>query len=895
LNAPRFGYSDFVALEQQTIVNERTREFWAQKLEGASESRLPRWPEGMRPGGHEQKRGPEAQISPETLSGLKNLAQRCGVPLKSVLLAAHLKVMSLIHAQNDVVTGLICNGRPEEIDGEKIIGLFLNNVPLRQKLGEGTWRDLVQQTFASEQEIVPHRRFPLAEVKKLTGGRNLFETAFDFVHFHVYKQLQGCRSLDLTEGHYFEANNLTTYTTFMLDVTSTRLELHIDFDPKEICPGQVERMNGYYLNTLRAMAADPEASYLEFCPLSEAERAQLLLEFNQTDREYAADATLSELFERQAAANPKKIALTFGQVSLSYEDLNEGAACVARALADRNIKEQELVGLFVERSPEMVIGLLGILKAGGAYLPLDPSYPRERLTFMLQDSGTKLLLTQRALLDKIPPSTALAICIDDLCPGGKVTAPTPPPESTESESRAVMPDRLAYVIYTSGSTGRPKGVEVTQGAVINLLTSAAHTAGIDKTDHLLAVTTLSFDIAALELFMPLIIGASVTLASREQASDGSQLSALLRSCEPTVMQATPATWRLLIETGWQGNPKLRVFCGGEALKRELADELLARSREVWNFYGPTETTIWSAAWKVRPGEPIAIGRPLANTQMYILNAELNPVPVGAIGELHIGGAGLARGYLNREELTAQRFVSHPFSKQPGDRLYKTGDLARCTPDGTIYCLGRIDQQVKIRGFRIELGEVESALRQHDGIADAVVTARPDGLGENRLIAYLTSKNGPPSVPDLRDFMKGKLPVYMVPAQFVVLKEFPLTPNGKVDVRNLPSPENQINSGNGYVSPRNQEDQRIADIWREVLLVPRIGIDDNFFELGGDSLSATRAFSRTNQAFGTELTLREMLDRPTVRSLSDLVTHSRGTAGVCPPILPRSERRKRLAL
>ena len=888
LAAPRIGYRDFVQLERETVASQESRDFWRRKLDYAPAQVLPRWPKALREGGHEQKRGPEVQIDEQVLNGLKKLAQHAGVPLKTVLLAAHQRVMALMYGQDDVITGLICNGRPEELDGEKMVGLFLNNLPLRQSLGEGSWADLVRQTFTAEQEILPHRRFPLAEIKKLSGGQTLFETAFDFVHFHVLKQVQSCRGLDLAEGHYFEANNLTTYTTFMLDVTSTHLELHIDYDPNELCRQQIEFMNAYYLNTLRAMASDPSARFDTFSPLSETERKQMLSDWNCTEREYPGSGRISDLFQEQARQRPEAIALVCGNESLSYGELNRQAELLADGLRGLNLARAELVGICLERSPRMVIALLAVLKAGGAYLPLDPTYPAERVGFMLEDSQARLLLTERALMGVLPESSAQVICVEDI-----LTRSNAPPPGAAHRSKVEQTDSerpaLAYTIYTSGSTGKPKGVLVEQPAVINVLISAASTAGITAEDKLLAVTTLSFDIAGLEIFMPLLIGGQVILATREQAGDGSQLAALISSARPTLMQATPATWRLLIEAGWSGDKNLTVFCGGEALKPELADQLLARSKHVWNFYGPTETTIWSTAWKVAPQQGVVIGRPLANTKLYILDGKLRPVPIGTAGELHIGGAGLARGYLRRDELTAERFLSNPYSSDQGGRFYKTGDLARYLPDGNVECLGRLDHQVKIRGFRIELGEVESVLRQHAGIADAVVTARDDCFGEKRLVGYLISKNGPPSSAELRDFARTRLPLYMVPAQFVLLEQFPLTPNGKIDLRQLPAPEAVSAPQNNHVAPRNLDQQQLAGIWAEVLMLKQIGIDDDFFELGGDSLSATRAFARTNQAFGTNLTLREMLDRPTIRALSELVGRSKGTAPARPAIVPRSAR------
>lgn len=355
------------------------------------------------------------------------------------------------------------------------------------------------------------------------------------------------------------------------------------------------------------------------------------------------------------------------------------------------------------------------------------------------------------------------------------------------------------------------------------------------------------------------------------------------------MQGTPATWRLMIDAGWSGKKDLKVFCGGEALPPNLAEELIVRSQAVWNFYGPTETTIWSTAWKVMSGEPICIGRPLANTQAYILDSSSRPVPVGVVGELYLGGAGVARGYLGRPDLTAERFVPNPFSPDAGARLYRTGDLARYLPDGRIECLGRVDYQVKIRGFRIELGEIETALRAHDGIADALVSARTGTSGEKHLVGYVISKNGPPSVVELRDHIRTKLPAYMVPSHFVLLKQFPRTPNGKVDRGSLPPPEDARLSLRSYVAPRNTDEQVLAEIWQEVLTIKQIGIEDDFFELGGDSLSATRAFARINKTFGMALSLREILEHPTIQSLSELVAQSKGSAPKNREAIPRLPR------
>ena len=511
----------------------------------------------------------------------------------------------------------------------------------------------------------------------------------------------------------------------------------------------------------------------------------------------------------------------------------------------------------MERKADMVAGLLGILKAGAAYVPLDPSFPKERLGFMLNDAKVKILVTENSALLTLPATKAAIVCVDAL----------DYERSDDNESFRSQPGDLAYVIYTSGSTGKPKGVQITHGAVVNLLTSAGKTIAFKPEDKLLSVTTLSFDIAALEIFLPLISGGQLILASHQTAADATSLAGLIDSSRATVMQATPTTWRLLIESGWAGKKDLRILCGGEALTRSLADALSARAAELWNFYGPTETTIWSTAWKVIPDAPMAIGRPLANTQLYILDHQLQPVPVGVTGELHIGGLGLAQGYLKRPELTAEKFIANPFSPDETSRLYKTGDWARYQPDGTVECLGRIDQQVKIRGFRIEPGEIESALRQHEGVANALVTAREDASGEKRLVGYLVTRNGPPPVGELRDFIRAKLPAYMVPTHFVMLKDFPLTPNGKIDARRLPAPEEMAARSRSYVAPRDEHERALAEIWQEVLALRQIGADDDFFEMGADSLSATRAFARINRQFGINLPLRAIFENPTVARLA----------------------------
>ena len=459
--------------------------------------------------------------------------------------------------------------------------------------------------------------------------------------------------------------------------------------------------------------------------------------WNDTAADYPKDRCVHQLFEEQAKRTPDAVAAVFGDQSWTYRELNERANRTALRLRALGVGPEILAGIFVERSLEMLSGLLGILKAGGAYVPLDPDYPRDRLAFMVGDSGVKVLLTQKRLVDALPPHQAAVICLDDeefKIQDSKLDTPN-------SES-GVHPKPLAYVIYTSGSTGKPKGVQIQHGSLVNFLASMRRAPGLTENDTLLSVTTLSFDIAALEIFLPLTTGARVLLASRDDGSDGLLLANHIAAHRVTVMQATPVTWRVLLESGWEGSSRLKILCGGEALSPELAARLLPKCAELWNMYGPTETTGWSTIERVQPGKDgISIGRPIANTEIYIVDPRLEPVPAGVSGELLIGGDGVARGYLNRPELTAEKFIPHPFNTEPGARLYRTGDLARYRPDGSIECLGRMDHQVKIRGHRIELGEIESAMLALPGVRESVVVVRKDSSGEPTLVGYVTPKTG----------------------------------------------------------------------------------------------------------------------------------------------------------
>jgi amino acid adenylation domain-containing protein len=511
----------------------------------------------------------------------------------------------------------------------------------------------------------------------------------------------------------------------------------------------------------------------------------------------------------------------------------------------------------------MIVGLLGILEAGGAYLPLDPAYPAERLAFMLQDAGCPVLVTQARLRDVVPNPPARVVLLDD--PSDE------PPADHVDAAPSPAPDDLAYVIYTSGSTGRPKGVQIPHRALVNLLSAMSRDPGLTEGDVLLAVTTLSFDIAGLELFLPLIVGARLVLARREATMDGARLRELLAIHRVTVMQATPTTWRLLLDAGWRAPETFKILCGGEALSPELAERLVDSGAAVWNVYGPTETTIWSTLHRLSTTHgPVPIGRPIANTQLYVLDVHGEPVPIGVPGELYIGGRGVAHGYLNRAELTAERFVPDRFRPAAGGLLYRTGDLVRCRRDGTVEFLGRLDDQVKLRGFRIELGEIESVLLQHPDVQEATVVVREGPGSDKQLVGYVVAQR-PLTALELRDLLRQTLPDYMIPTAFVLLDRLPLTNNGKIDRRALPDPGRAMGTrATGRVEPTDELERLLVGIWEETLERSPIGIRDDFFDLGGHSLLAVRVFARLHKRLGHNLPLATLFQAPTIEALATLI-------------------------
>ena len=806
-------------------------------------------------------------LSKSLSESLTELSLREGATLFETLLAAFQTLLSRYTGQPDIVVGAIVPGR-EAAGTESLIGPFAHTVLLRTDVeSDPTFRELLWQVRDlsrrdREYQSMPFDRLVSELQPEREPSRNpLFQVLFSLTPTAPAAQLGW-------ETANFEVDGGTAKVDLQLEFSDREegVSGHFIYNTEIFDATTIDRMVDHFQTLLQGIVANPDQRLSRLPLLGQAERHQLLVEWNSTPSDYPRDRCVHQLFELQAERTPNATAVVFENERLTYSELNRRANQLAHYLTKLGVGPDVLVGILVERSLEMVVGLLGILKAGGAYVPLDPAYPRDRVAFMLEDSEVPVLLTQRHLLGSVPDSQAKVVVLDG---DWKEIAK----EEAGNPLNQVGAKNLAYVIYTSGSTGKPKGVQIPHRAVVNFLTSMSQRPGMTADDRLLAVTTLSFDIFGLEIYLPLSVGASFEIVSREVSSDGSRLLAKLAKSNATVMQATPATWRMLLEAGWKGDARLKILCGGEAISRKLADQLLQRVGALWNMYGPTETTIWSTTAKVEPGpNAVSIGQPIANTQLFILDKLLQPVPIGVAGELHIGGDGLARGYLHRPELTAEKFIRDPFSPDPEARLYKTGDLVRYLPSGDIDFLGRIDHQIKIRGFRIEMGEIEAVLRQHSAVNETVVVVREDTPGDQRLVAYFVPAGDSTSITsDLREFLRAKLPEYMVPSAFVPLKAMPLTPNGKVNRRALPAPDQaDLAPTTKFAAPKDAIESRLVQIWEAVLGVRPIGVRHNFFELGGHSLVAVRLMNRIEQAFGKNLPIATLLQAPTIEQLAAIL-------------------------
>ncbi|HEX8474859.1 MAG TPA: amino acid adenylation domain-containing protein, partial [Pyrinomonadaceae bacterium] len=901
-------YRDYIAwLRKQDL--SKAEAFWRETLKGFSAPTplsVDKTPERQTGDSEPQEEYREQQISltTETTSALQSLARGQQLTLNTLMQGAWALLLSRYSGERDVVFGVTVSGRPAELAGvETMVGLFINTLPVRVKIDDreslSAWLKQLQER---QVELRQFEYSPLVQVQgwsEVARGVPLFESLLVFENYPVDASFkQQLAQLSIDNVHKIERTN---YPLTLLAVPGTELLLHISYDRRRFSDATIKRMLGHLSTLLEGMVANPTQRLSSLPLLTQTERHQLLVEWNDTATAYPPDISLHELFQQQVARTPDHIAVRFEDEQLSYAELNTRANQLAHRLRAAGVGVETRVGVCVERSIEMVVALLGILKAGGAYVPLDASYPPERLTFMHRDAQVKLLLTQQRLLEALPARDAEVICLDRDWDG--ISG-----HDTENPRVAVSPQNAAYVIYTSGTTGQPKGVLNTHAGICNRLLWMQDAYALASDDRVLQKTPLSFDVSVWEVFWPLITGARLVVARAGGHQDAAYQREVIGKERITTLHFVPSMLQAFVsEPEVEGCRSLRqVMSSGEALSKELQERFFARlpNTALHNLYGPTEAAVDVTHWTCERETArlsVPIGRPIANTQLYILNDAWQPVPVGIAGELYIGGAGLARGYLHRPALTAEKFVPNPFAADAGRRLYRTGDKARYAEDGTIEFLGRLDHQVKLRGFRIELGEIETALLQHPSIRECVVVLREGANGDDkRIVAYTVAESGEAaSHGSLRSFLKEKLPEYMLPSVFVALDALPLTPSGKIDRRALPVPARTHTTTDGSdaaTTTGNPLEEVVAGVWAEVLGVETVGAHDNFFELGGHSLLALQVISRLRTVLKVEMPVRELFEAPTVRGFTERIEkQQRAALGLPSPPLERTARDGELPL
>jgi len=876
-------YADYALWQREWLQGEVLEEhlgYWKQRLTGAP-AMLELPTDRPRPAVQSYRGALHPLVLSKSLSeSLKVLSQREGVTLFMTLLAAFQTLLARYTGQEDIVVGTDVANRTR-VETEGLIGFFVNALVLRTDLsGDPSFRELLSRVREVTLGAYEHQDLPFEKlVEELRPERSLSRAPLFQMMFTMQNAPRSALELSGLVLCSMEVDRETAKFDLALFMSEQAegLEGAVEYSSDLFDAATIARMLLHFQVLLEAIVADPEQRLSALPLLTDAERHQLLVEWNDTWKDYPQDQCLHELFEAQVEQTPEAVAVVFEQEQLTYRELNARANHVAHHLRSLGVRPEVLVGIMLERSIEMVVGLLGILKAGGAYVPLDATYPQERLAFMLEDAAVPVLLTEQRLLESVSRRETEVVCLD--ADWEQIAQ-----ESAGNPNSGVAAENLAYVIYTSGSTGKPKGAMNTHRGICNRLLWMQDAYQLTEADRVLQKTPFSFDVSVWEFFWPLLIGARLVVARPGGHQDSAYLVDLIRAQQITTLHFVPSMLQVFLEErGLERCTSLKqVMCSGEALPFELQERFFARlNAALHNLYGPTEAAVDVTFWECERESGlriVPIGRPIANTQLYVLDRHLNPEPVGVPGELYIGGAGLARGYLNRPELTAERFIPNPFSREPGARLYRTGDLARYLADGNIEYLGRLDHQVKIRGYRIELGEIEAVLVTHPQVREAVVVAREDEPGDRRLVAYVVvEEEQSPGVSELRHHLKAKLPEYMVPAVFMMLDQMPLSPNGKVDRRALPAPDQaRPDLAASYVAPRTATEEVMEAIWAEVLGLEPVGINDNFFELGGHSLLATQVMSRVRTAFEMEVPLRVLFEDQTVAALAARIEAVRQT-------------------
>jgi len=790
-----------------------------------------------------------------------------GATLFGFSYAIYLVLLHRISQQDDFVVGVPSAAQPS-IGQPQLVGQCVSMLPLRHRVNS-------EEMFSRFLARVRDQLYEAQDYNQLTFGDLLSRVAITrdpsrvpmiSTVFNIDTGRVNRRFGEMDVEYHHNPRCFETFElTVLLAKKGNQLSLECHYNTDLFDAATIAGWLSQYETLMMSALNDEDGLIGELNNVSSSDRASLR-KWNQTEMDYP-EQCLHQVIQTQAEKVPDKIAVVFHGQQYTYSELNNRANQLANYLLEQGVQSGQLIGLCVERSAEMMVALLGILKAGAAYLPLDPEYPADRIAYILGDASAPWLITQQSLLYEMPDHDSGCLCIDKDWPIVSAYSETAPTIVYDLES-------LAYAIYTSGSTGNPKGVQITHRNVVNFLTSMQQTPGMTPDDRLLAVTTLSFDIHVLELYLPLISGAEVHIASRELTMDGEGLIHYLTQHDVSYLQATPATWRLMSQSGWQGHPQLKALIGGEALPGDLLPTLLTNVKELWNMYGPTETTVWSTCCQIiDPNGPILIGAAIGNTQLYVLDTLGRQVPIGVPGELCIAGDGVTNGYLNREALTHEKFVNDPFSNKTNALMYRTGDLVKFTFDGQLEYFNRLDNQVKVRGYRIELGEIETSIASHPHIEQAVVVVREDTPGDSRLVAYSVASNAFDDAEALKQYCRKKLPTYMLPQHFIFLDSIPQTPNGKVDRKSLPKP----NIARGKTTeaqlrlPTTQAEIAIADLWKNIVDIEIVSLDDNFFEIGGHSLLAVRFINKINKKYDVKLQFQSIaLDN--LEQLARLIEH-----------------------
>ena len=891
---PELGiqYADYARWQREYLSGEVLSgevEYWRERLAGAATLELPA--DHPRPAASSYRGGRErVELGREVREGLRRLSQREGATLFMVLMAAFKVVLMRYSREEDLSVGtVIANRTRREVEG--LIGFFVNTLVMRTDLsGNPSFRELIGRERDVALGAYGHQEVPFEKlVEEINPERDLSRSPL----FQVMMLLQNARREELevrgvkVSGIGEEAEAAKFDLTLMLVEGREGIGGHLEYSRDLYEAETIRRMARHYERVIEEALKDAEQRIREVELMSLPEKEQVIVEFNRTQRAYPITHCIHELIELQAEGRRDGTAVIFEDESVTYGELNARANQLAFHLKRRGAGPEVLVGLCVERSVEMVVGVLGILKAGAAYVPLDPTYPPERLSFMLEDARVSVILTQERWRPWLPDRGAPIISLDRDWPEiGR--------ECVENPKREVSLANPAYLIYTSGSTGRPKGAVIPHGAILNHMLWMQEVFPLDERDRVAQKTPFSFDASVWEFYAPLLVGGQLVVARPGGHQDSVYLTRLIVEREVTILQIVPSMLRVLIDEAEIGECRglRRVFCGGEALTPDLRDRFFSRlSSELHNLYGPAEATIDATSWTCRPDEEpvkeiVPIGRPIANLEAYVLDRRWEPVPVGVKGELYLGGRGLGRGYLGRPELTAERFIPHRFSPEPGARLYRTGDRVRYLPNGNLEFLGRMDDQVKFRGFRIELGEIERVLELEPRVREAVVVLREREPGDQQLVAYVVGGTGrEEELRGLKRYLKEKLPEYMVPSAIMALEKMPLNPSGKLDRRALPEPD-QKESGAAYVPPQTPIEEILVGIFEEVLKLDRVGIRGNFFELGGHSLLATQAISRVRRAFGVEIGVRALFEEATAAGLAKKIEEAirAGETAEAPPLV-----------